>query len=1323
MSDEPIREPIRDPIVDPIFDPSRSVVLVASAGTGKTWRLVRRYLWIVAGARPGTREPWATPDQVVAVTFTRAAAAQMRARSFAALTFGPSLAGAGSIDADDDPVLAEIAALRDHDERLRLAEQLAAAPIGTLHSYCARLLGEFPELGGVPPEARALEPAEQSLELDAFVAGWLDRALEQAGHVGHRRVLELLAAHPLAFVRRELRAMVDDREPPAAGWAGVEPLARARELFVRTQWREFLAALTPWLTGVWNFCLLDLQKGKPNPRVRELADALTRILQRHVPEPDLATVAADVEALRKLRPHRELGEIAKLHHHLLGMIRQAGTRRERPVLPDPAASCTREQAEQLERWIELATWVRRDWAESLRGRALLRYDDLEQLALGLLAHPRARGHLRGRHRHVLVDEYQDISPIQAEILERLVDACGEAQTKLFYVGDPKQSIYRFRGADPQVFARAEVLHREAIVELTANRRSSPTLARFYDALFPGLFAGRLPHATTRPAELARLVEIPDYAPVRWEGPIHALRERDAWPGLAVDLLVRARKPGRGGEPIDEPEPAELAREADRVAAHLRGLLAEQPGLRARDVAILIPRWNLGEDYRAALEAQGIAADLAGGRGLLLLAEVRDLIHLLRSWADEHDDMAALGLLRGPCLAISDLGLYVLARWPGVARRVQEADPELPEFAALDEVWDAWPLEPGRARAMHQLVRHGRLDPAQALAALSEAGVLPDEQREQAREQLEADARALEHGRDRLRALERRAGGRPSAELLAEAIAEFRLEAHWLASARGRRAVANAWRFVEHVRLLESEGPDLQRLVTWLDAGSEPAPEGLVSPDADAVTITTWHGSKGKEWPLVVVAGLGEHREIGARTSWSRAGVPTLPTGDPARGEILPVPRIRGPHRGFWAEPDALHEPCANMLAPLEAAEAKRLLYVALTRARDRLVLSGEADPRSFVHWDDRPWLALEYRAAMDHLLGEPKPYYLGKRPLELLISALDLPAARILRPRAGAWSLAHVSVIDDAMLLAALARPRALVEVEVEPLELPRMVEPTPEPEPTPTPEPARVLPALLRGPVQLDFESFLLRATEVVVEVAVEPEPEPSPERDAPLDPVLRWRPGPARTTWQPSAGRSPWRVSELEWDVPLPARGVIVLDDEDPRRLGELFHAAMAAWDFVGEPPSGPRLAELVAVHYGAREPPDQRRIGQWLARCIERFADSDLLPELRAARARNQLFHEVDIDALVPGDADHRITGRIDLLWRDEAGTWNVLDYKASHKVRSVAQMQDLQWEHGPQLLLYRKALERWRPRGEMLFLGRFGLWLATAGKPMWVRDFGS
>ncbi|PRQ05486.1 UvrD-helicase domain-containing protein [Enhygromyxa salina] len=1370
----------------PIFDPSRSVVLVASAGTGKTWRLVRRYLRIIAGPGPGPGAgAWARPDQVVAVTFTRAAAAEMRARVFGALTSSASELLA------DDPVLQEIVGLRPLDERLALAEHVAPAPIGTLHSLCARMLAEFPELSGVPPDARPLEPAEQTLELDAFVSGWLDRAIDDASHRAHQACVQLLAAHPLGFIRRELRAMVDDRDwslinpspgpSPSAGssgssaqvaeadWRDGAAIQAAREHFVRSQWRDYIRYMQAPLALLVQTIALASQQGRLSPKQTQLRDLTAQLLRHHVPEPDLERIATDVHELVTMRPSAELGPLGPALQHVRNSHRVLSTRRSRDVLPAPQASLDRAHADHLARWVALAALAREDWAVSLRERAVLRYDDLELLTWALLDDPRAQVHLRGRYRHVLVDEYQDINPTQAQIIDRLAELCGDAgPAKVFFVGDPKQSIYRFRGADPQVFQRAMALRSGAsdlrdpdepretaeIVALAENRRSSPTLARFFMQLFPPLFAGVLPWANItelgRPFELARLRDVLDHALVHWDGDIVVTREHDRLPGLGVDLLIRDR-----ARASDHPT---LVDEAERVAAHLRGLIdgATQPGsdaavpvqLRARDLAILVPRWGLAEAYRAALERRGIAADLAGGRGLLLLPEVRDLINLVRLWADEHDEMAALAVLRGPCFAISDLGLYVLARWPGVDRRVREADPDLPEFADLDEVWEPWDdehepesepeSEPAQTaswprrfpRRIREILRHGRLVPERAVAALDAAGVIttePGETAAQARSrllaQLQADARALEAGRERSLGLMRQAGARATADLLADAIAGFLLEAHWLAGPRGRRAVANAWRFVEHARTLEHDGPDLQRLSTWLDAGAEPAAEGLISPEADAVTITTWHGAKGKEWPVVVLAGIGEFREIGARTSWSGAPVPTI---DGERDERINVPRIRQPHQGFSAPPDPLHAPCTNMLAPLEAAEAKRLLYVAMTRARDRLVLSGEADARAHVHYDDKPWLGLDFRFDMAPLIGEPKPAYLCKRPIELLVAALDLPAAKgscVIRPRAATWSLAHLRVIDDAMLLAGLERGPVAAPQTVPAPE--PAVERGPSPEPAPAPESvAPELPAAARKrrrapkthPDQLGFAAFF---TEPTPPEPTPPEPAPAPTPAKPKSDST-WLAGPSMQLWTPSAGRSPWPVSELEWDMPLPARRPALLDDEDPRALGDLFHRAMERWDFEGEPPRSADLTDLVAVTHAERDATERRRITTWLVRCIELFAeDQPLLDELRDARARDQLFHEVDINALV-GEAtrDHWISGRIDLLWRDREGLWNVLDYKVTSKVRSRAQMQELQWEYGPQLLLYREALARWRPRGEVQYLGRFGLWLAPAGKPMWL-----
>ncbi|HVH97426.1 MAG TPA: UvrD-helicase domain-containing protein, partial [Enhygromyxa sp.] len=396
----------------PIFDPLRSVVLVASAGTGKTWRLVRRYLRIIATLDPQTGAPWARPEQVVAVTFTRAAAAQMRARVFAALTIAPEHVG------EDDLVLAEVASETDLTTRLELAEHVAAAPIGTLHSLCARMIAEFPELSGVPPDARPLEPAEQQLELDAFVSGWLDRVIDDPRHRAHAGCVELLRAHPLGFVRRELRAMVDDPEGLQSRWLDAEAIASAREQFVRAQWRGYVEQLRIPLSLVSQACAHELRNGKATPKLLELNDRIARLQRRHIPEPELASVLADVHELMSQRPSNELGAVSAMLVQLRNHHKVISTRRERLVLPDPRGLQPK-QADHLSRWIALASAAREDWAVSLQQRAVLRYDDLELLARRLLDDPRAQGHLRGRYRHVLVDEYQDINPIQAQIIERL----------------------------------------------------------------------------------------------------------------------------------------------------------------------------------------------------------------------------------------------------------------------------------------------------------------------------------------------------------------------------------------------------------------------------------------------------------------------------------------------------------------------------------------------------------------------------------------------------------------------------------------------------------------------------------------------------------------------------------------------------------------------------------------------------------------------------------------------------------------------------------------------------------------------------------------
>ena len=158
-----------------IVDPRESLVVVAAAGTGKTYRLVRRYLKIVGTCDPASNRPWARVDEVVAVTFTRAAATEMRTKILDALAMAPD-----QVD-DDDVVLKEV--LDRGDQAVtRLCEQVASAPIDTLHGLCARLLGEFPELSAVAPDARAIEPGEDLVRADRFLGAFLDEVLDNTTH-------------------------------------------------------------------------------------------------------------------------------------------------------------------------------------------------------------------------------------------------------------------------------------------------------------------------------------------------------------------------------------------------------------------------------------------------------------------------------------------------------------------------------------------------------------------------------------------------------------------------------------------------------------------------------------------------------------------------------------------------------------------------------------------------------------------------------------------------------------------------------------------------------------------------------------------------------------------------------------------------------------------------------------------------------------------------------------------------------------------------------------------------------------------------------------
>jgi ATP-dependent helicase/nuclease subunit A len=1172
--------------VNPIFDPGRSLVVVAGAGTGKTWHLVRRYLRLIATADP-SGEPWASPDQVLAVTFTRAAAVEMRSRVLGAIALDPAAAD------PRDEVIWQMHHGGPPLDRVTLSQELAGAPIDTLHGLCARLLREFPELSGVDPDARPVEPGEDAVWRGLFLGRFLDEILDDPDHALHADAAALLLLRPLSEVRAELSEMLLQPHPPQEGWGDPAAVAALREGWLERQWAAVAAAIAPPAAALLQAieAVRAAAPGEDDWTLRKDAEAVRDALSAL--QRGRQGVARAVEGLEKIWPSEGAGPVQDARARLWRALRSragAGS----PLVPPLEDDL--EHAALLARWARLGRAACERYAAFLQERALLRFDDLESRTLALLTHPSARRYLRGRFTHLLVDEFQDTNATQVQILDALAAACGGLTT--FFVGDPKQSIYRFRGAEVEVF-EAEIAARDPaeVAHLALTWRTSEDLNGLFNAFFPRLFLNTPPVGD-------RWGELDDRAAVPWEGDVRCARALDGVEGPPAELMLWQE----GAKVAEEPE-----RVAARVAALLAGTRLTLPdgssrALRRADVAILLPKWRYADRFQAALEAWGIPSELAGGKGLLQLPEVRDLTNLLRMLGSWEDELAAAAVLRGPLFAISDAGLYALARGPGVMRR-----------GPLSwGPWDAearWPRP--RPRSLRAVALRGRLDPAAATAGLRDALQEPEAVM---RARLEGDAAALEAGREALAGLVKRAGRAHTGELLAEAISAFRLEAHWLAGPRGGRAVANAWRFVELVRGFEADGPDLEGLIAWVGGAAEPAPEGRLSGDADAVTITTVHGAQGLEWPVVFLAGLGQYRGGRGRTTWRDGRVPGVDPDDPQAR----LPRAARPTGGFQQRADPLEPLCEALVRPAEAAENKRLLYVGMTRAADLLVLSG-----TLKGWHGR------------NKDGRIKPLAWCRAEPEYVVAVLGL-------------------------------RPDPAGRLQADPQWARWVVQSPP-------------LPAL-EGPA----------------ERAAPPRP--------PIEPaLLRWRPGRRARTWNPSAGALPWRGARLSWSDPGPLPPPVALPEADPRLLGTLFHAVVERWTFRGPAPDALECARWVAPHVR-----DAEAHGPWLAACVALLAGGGLGGQLAAAAARRELFHEIDLDAFT-GQGD-RISGRLDLLWR-EGGRWWALDYKLTTKAIDPEGLAALQEEYGAQLRAYREALEAWRP-GQV---GRLGLWLAPAGRATWVEDW--
>jgi len=924
------------------LDPSRSVVVEACAGSGKTWLLASRIVrLLLAGVAPG---------DILAITFTRKAAREIEQRVVDWLR----LLATADMEALQH-FLAERGAATDADTcavaRGLYERVLAARPalaVSTFHGWFLQLVAAAPlsaKLTGTTlvddgsrrfeefwqTFARRLQRDPEGAAAQAFV-----RLLGDIGQSGTRTLLRQGLGR-----RAEWRAAGGDVD---AAVGALQRLSGAGEV------GEALAAFfTPGWEGDFAAYLGYLERSElasDLAAARKLREALTAEAAEDRLRLLATVLLTEKGELRARKPSKSLdkrfGESGA--QHFLGLHAELGARLQ--------AGRAAQLEERIVAFNRDALTVHAAFIAHVdnfkRERQQIDFIDAEWRVLEMLrdeanaAYVQAR--LDARYRHVLLDEFQDTSPLQWQILLAWLEAYTDAERpSVFLVGDPKQSIYRFRGAEPRLFdAAAEFLGtRFNAVRLAQDdtRRNAPAIVDVVNALFGELAAfqpfrpqGSLAGGLPGHVELLPLFGDEEVA-TAGKSDAEPMALRDPLNSPQVDLADRRR----------EEEAATMAARLTAMIGKvaIRDGAAERP-LRSGDVLLLVRKRSDLAVYERALAAQGIPFVGAARGGLLERLEVRDLVALLEFLVTPAADLPLAHALKSPLFACSDSDLLQIA-----ARTERGWYRRLQSLAAAE----------GSAAVRR--------------AAGMLAGWLPLAAHLPAHDLLD---RIFHEGE----VLDRYRAAAPEA-CRAAVLANLEALLHLALDLDGGRYPSLA-RFINELRELRRAETD--------DAPDEGelALDDRVSGDG-RVRILTIHGAKGLEAPLVWL--LDAHASPAPERPW--AVLVDWPPG-----------AEQPEHFSFVGRKDERGK-ARQVLFAADAAAAEReelnLLYVALTRAKQMFMASGRVATRGELA--DSPYARLSGALAR---LGAPSFYGQALPALAASVetsSALAVVAAAPVTPAVG----------------------------------------------------------------------------------------------------------------------------------------------------------------------------------------------------------------------------------------------------------------------------------------------------------------------------------
>jgi ATP-dependent helicase/nuclease subunit A len=829
-----------------------------------------------------------------------------------------------------------------------------------------------------------------------------------------------------------------------------------------------------------------------------------------------------------------------------------------------------------------------EYAEGKAARAAVDFEDLELGVRDLLADEAERRRWSERFALLMVDEFQDTNRLQLDLLEAL------EHDNLFAVGDEFQSIYRFRHADVGIFReRRAKLDAARVRGLRANFRSAPELLDVLDAGFAPVFgeafqplvAGR-PRAAAPAASDSGELRLFDPDPPAGAPPVELLvTDTKPWEGLAGELGLGAlaEQPWRRAE-------------ARLVAHRLREEV--RAGRRPGDVVVLVRATASLRLFEQALEEQGLPTYVVGGRGYWSQEQVRDGLAYLAALANPRDETAFYGVLASPFCGAGSDALVLLAE----AGREGRRGPWAALRAAVGMAGAAHPAE-----AAH---------PAGAGAAWLDA--LPPAERER----LVRFAAFFAGERARAERL-------PPEALLERAIIATGYDLAILARAGGERRLANLRKLMRLAREYEhSEGRDLRGFLDFAAtqdlAEAREGEAALESDGLDAVRLMTIHRAKGLEFPVVCVADLGRQ---------GAGGRPRLLIGhDGAVGLRL------APLGGGDAVPALAYDRLAAEEDRADAEEERRLLYVAMTRARESLILSGGTD---IERWPEpRPG-----GAPLDWIVravaGDPHELFADETD-HVLVRTWEGRAARV------RCALNAPRTLGRVMPRSALA-PEDVPRPGAPATALPKAPKVMPAPPVRPRPAPQRLSYTALQAYARCGYRFYLQRV--LGLPAAPPPPPSEAPEEERTgLDALVR----------------------------------------------GGLAHALLEDLDFARpEPPDAEAVAALAERHgieVTAGDVEDLRAI-------VGAFARSPLCERLAAASAvRREAGFAFSLE---PGGGGSLVNGFVDVIATEAGGGRLIVDYKTD-RLEGADPAEVLDRDYSTQRIVYvLAALRDGAPRVDIAY----------------------